>query len=119
MENRIDLDKAAAVLEHRLVSWQKRGLSTGRVTWRDEGNTAVLTVDRSSVRNPDSIGVHVRLGKQEGQLVLFKGGWADLEYWSGDIDDPPILEAPGWDDWLDLGRLGSLLDDFSGRFQSA
>jgi hypothetical protein len=118
MENWIDLDKAATVLEHRLVSWQRRGLSTGGITWRDADNPAVLTVDRSSVRNPDSIGVDVRLGQQAGRLVLFKGGWADLEYW-GDVDDPPILEAPGWEDWLDLDRFGSLLDDFSGRFQNA
>lgn len=43
--------------------------------------------------------------------MLFKGGWADLEYWSGDIDDPPILEAPGWEDWLDLDRLDPSLSN--------
>lgn len=42
----------------------------------------------------------VRKDEQEGQLVVFRGGWADLEYWSGRPSDEPVTEAPGWDDWM-------------------
>jgi hypothetical protein len=44
----------------------------------------------------------VRKHEQEGQLVVFRGGWADLEYRSGSPSDEPVIEAPGWDDWTDL-----------------
>jgi hypothetical protein len=67
---------------------------------------------------PDSVGIAVKKGKQEGLLVLFKGGWADLEHWSGRQGDEPILRAPGWNDWLDEGRFASLLDEFAALFGS-
>jgi hypothetical protein len=34
------------------------------------------------------------LGFQEGSVVLFKGGWCDLAYWSGSPSDDPVIEAP-------------------------
>ena len=42
---------------------------------------SVLREDRSQVAKPDSVGVAVRRQRAEGQLVIFRGGWADLEYW--------------------------------------
>lgn len=65
---------------------------------------------------PDSIGIEVRKGTQEGRLVLFDGGWADLEWWSGEETGEPLLEAPGYGDWLDLGRFEDLLDRFASLF---
>ena len=46
----------------------------------------------------DSAGVALCKGEKEGRLVVFRGGWADLEYWSGRPCDEPVTEAPGWDD---------------------
>ncbi len=54
--------------------------------------------------------------QQEGQLVVFRGGWADLEYWGGGPSDEPVLEAPGWDDRMDLPAIERLLRRFAGLF---
>jgi len=52
----------------------------GPVTWRDQGGgwPPSLKIERDAAADPDSIGVEVRLGVQEGSVVLFKGGWCDL-----------------------------------------
>ncbi len=68
--------------------------------------------DRGAVRDADSIGIRCTKGRQEGLLVLFKGGWCDLEYWSGRSDAEPVVEAPGYDDWLTVDAYGTLLDRF-------
>jgi hypothetical protein len=60
--------------------------------------------------------VAVRKDGQEGRLVVFRGGWADLEYWSGGASDEPVIEAPGWDDWLDLPGIDRLLRRFAVLF---
>lgn len=39
-----------------------------------------LKTDREEVTDADSVGVVVRNQEQEGRLVIFRGGWADLEY---------------------------------------
>jgi hypothetical protein len=62
------------------------------------------------------VGVTVRKHKQEGRLVVFRGGWADLEYWRGGPSDEPVTEAPGWDDWMDLPGIERLLRRFADRF---
>jgi hypothetical protein len=51
--------------------------------------------------------------------VVFRGGWADLEYWSGRPGDEPVIEAPGWDDWMDLSGIERLLRRFAGLFEQA
>jgi hypothetical protein len=63
-----------------------------------------------------SVGVAVRKHEREGQLVVFRGGWADLEYWSGGASDEPVIEAPDWDDWLDLSGIDPLLRRFAALF---
>ena len=63
------------------------------------------------------MGVTVRRGSQEGSVVLFAGGWADLIYWSGDPAFEPVSDAPGWEDWLDVARFGLLLDRFAEMFR--
>ena len=81
------------------------------LTWRDAAASwpSPLREDRGQVAEPDSVGVAVRKDGQEGQLGVFSGGWADLEHWSGGASDEPVIEAPGWDDWMDLPGIDRLL----------
>jgi hypothetical protein len=76
-----------------------------------------LKTDRDDVADPDSIGVTVHLGVQEGSVVLFRGGWCDVEYWSGDASDEPVMGAPGYPDTLTVDEYGRLLDSFINRFR--
>lgn len=45
-----------------------------------------------------------------------RGGWADLEYWSGRLSEEPLTEAPGWNDWMDLSGIEQLLLRFAALF---
>ena len=74
-----------------------------------------LSSERSSVTMPYSIGVRCTKGSQEGSLVLFRGGWADLEYWAGG-DADVVVEAPGWENWLSIASFAALLDRFFNMF---
>ena len=118
MDTRIDLDLAAARLEDRVDTWRQAGLDVGPVTWRDQGAgwPPVIRTDRADVRDADSIGVELRKGLQEASLVLFRGGWADLTYWSGWGSDDVVDEAPGWDDSLDIDAFEALLDRVTALF---
>jgi hypothetical protein len=104
MESRVDLDQVAGLISRHASAWEETGLVVGALTWRDGASswTPSLRVDRSQVAEPDSVGVTVRKHRQKGRLVVFRGGWADLEYWRGGPSDEPMTEAPGWDDWMDL-----------------
>lgn len=62
------------------------------------------------------MGVAVRKDEQEGRLVVFRGGWADLDYWSGRPSDALVSQAPGWGDWLDLPGIEQLLHRFAALF---
>lgn len=118
MDQRIDLDTAAAQLMARVDRWRRRGIAVGAPTWREVGAgwPPVITTDRGVVVAADSLGVALSKGSQEGSVVLFAGGWADLLYWSGDPSDDPIDEVPGWEDWLTIERYGDLLDRFGALF---
>jgi hypothetical protein len=118
MESRVDLDQVAALITRHAVAWEESGLGAGALTWRDAAASwpSRLRGDRGQVAEPDSVGVAVRKHGQEGQLVVFRGGWADLEYWSGGASDEPVIEAPGWDDWLDLPGIDRLLRRFAALF---
>ena len=67
--------------------------------------------------DPDSVGVAVRKQEHEGRLVVFRGGWTDLEYWTGQRSDEPVLEAPGVGDPLSIPDIERLLDRFAGLFR--
>jgi hypothetical protein len=88
----IDLDVAVREIERRAD-----GFTVEPVTWRDQrgGWPPSLNTDRGAVAGPDSIGIKVRLGDQEGSVVLFEGGWCDVEYWPGSASCEPLTEAPG------------------------
>ena len=112
MRTTIDLDVAVREIECRAGGWRTEGFEVGPVTWRDQGEgwPPNLKAERDTVAVPDSIGVEVRLGAQEGSIVLFKGGWCDLEYWSGSRSDEPVIEALGYPEGLTVEGFGFLLD---------
>jgi len=115
VEDLVDLDRAADVLAKRAASWRASGMIVGEVTWRDQGEgwPPKLKTDRDAVRDPDSIGVRCTKGDQEGEVVLFKGGWADSEYWSARAGAEPILDASGADgEPLTVETYGNVLDRF-------
>jgi hypothetical protein len=118
LDDRIDLDQAAQEIVARTPAWRAAGIAVGEPTWRDASEPWPWStkVNRSSVADPDSVGVRCTKGEQEGSLVLFKGGWADLEFWAGD-DADVVVEAPGWGEWLDLKGFAALLDRFGSMFQ--
>jgi hypothetical protein len=113
VEDRVDLDRAVVEVVKRATSWRAAGLTVGDVTWRAQGEgwPPKLKTDRTAVRDPDSIGVRCTKGDQEGEVVLFKGGWADFEYWSGTAGAVPVLDAPGTDGHpLTVETSGHVLD---------
>jgi hypothetical protein len=118
VDARIDLDLAAEQITRRRGAWEQRGINVGDLTWREvgEGWPPVLKTERSAVTDTDSVGVALSKGRQEGSVVLFQGGWADLLYWNGE-DEEAVDEAPGWEDWLTLEAFGDLLDRLGGFFK--
>lgn len=87
------------------------------MTWADDQTTvSEITTDRSRVRGDYSVGVTAERGDEQGAVVLYAGGWCDLEYWSGDTNSEPVVEAPGWNDWLDLEAFERVLDRFESLF---
>ena len=119
MGSRVDLDQVAGLISRHALAWKQSGLVVGALTWRDEAAPwpTPLREDRDQVVEPDSVGVMVRKHQQEGRLVVFLGGWADLEYWGGGPSDRPVIEASGWDDWMDLPGIERLLRRFAGLFE--
>lgn len=117
MQQAIDLDAASVALERRLPLWRAAGMTVGDPTWAD-GQTTIhdVTTERSRVRGDYSVGIRVSRAAVEGMVVLYAGGWCDLEYWSGEADDEPVLEAPGWDEPLDMQGFEAVLDRFEGLF---
>jgi hypothetical protein len=120
MESRLDLDQVAGLISRHAFAWGESGLVAGALTWRDPAarRPCPLTEDRGRVAEPDSVGVAVRKHRQEGNSSSFAavGGWADLEYWSGGASDEPVIEAPGWDDWMDLPGIDRPLRRFAVLF---
>jgi hypothetical protein len=116
MDQLIDLDAAASLLEHHAEGWRALGLAVGPITWAD-GQTTVnaVTTDRSAVRGDYSCAIKLSSGAQEGHLVLYAGGWCDRTYWSGE-GDAFIDDAPGWNDWLDLRRFEAVVEEFGRLF---
>lgn len=86
MDRVVALDEAAAVLVERAVARRSAGLEVGRVTWRDAEASwpQPLESDRGLVHDPGSLGVVIS-GPAEAELsvVLFRGGWADVDFAAG------------------------------------
>jgi hypothetical protein len=81
MDRLIDLDRAAELIEARRRGWESSGITAGHTTWRDEREPwpQKLHNDRGSVVDPDSVGVRLERGYSEAEVVLFRGGWADVQ----------------------------------------
>ncbi|MGY0489396.1 hypothetical protein [Streptomyces sp. WG-D5] len=97
MDRVVDLDEAAAVLAGRTVGWRSAGLEVGQVTWRDAEAPwpQPLETDRARVHDPDSVGVTLcGPGDAELSVVLFRGGWADVDF-IADLGDAGSLPASG------------------------
>lgn len=95
MDRVVDLDEAAVVLVKRVARWRSAGLVVGEMTWRDweaEWPQAFET-ERARVHDPDSLGLVIS-GSSEAELsaVLFRGGWADVDFFAG-LDDAGSLPA--------------------------
>ncbi|MEO0493566.1 MAG: hypothetical protein AAF081_09135 [Actinomycetota bacterium] len=115
----VDLDAAAKEVEDRFEPWRRVGLTVGAITWRDQGDgwpPSFKTV-RADVKDPDSIGVALGKGDQEGEVVLFRGGWCDFVYWSGDPADDPVQDAPGYPDQMTIDGFGAVLDRLADQFR--
>lgn len=119
MDDVIDLDLAALEIEQRSVAWRRSGISVGDLTWRDQSGDwpPTLKTDRSDDADRDSVGVQLHKGQQEGEVVLFKGGWCDLAYWSGDSEDDPIQDAPGYPNNMTIKSFGEVLDRLAAMFR--
>lgn len=95
----MDLDEAAAEVAARRPGWEAAGagLAVGRVTWREGAAPGPhgLETDRSRVADPDALGVLLS-GPADTLLsvVLFRGGWADVDYAAGP-DDAGVLPGAG------------------------
>jgi hypothetical protein len=117
VEQNIDLDEGAVALTQRLPRWQARGLSVGDITWADgQLFDHEVTADRQRVRGDYSMGIRARRDREEGEVILYAGGWCDLEYWSGRPVDQPFAETHGWEEPLDLPAFVRVLDRFESLF---
>jgi hypothetical protein len=78
----VDLDVLADRLRSVVEEW-RRGVDVGPLTWRDyEGGwPRPITPDRASVRSPESLGLVVRKRAVDDvlEIVVYTGGWADVE----------------------------------------
>lgn len=112
MERVVDLDEAAAAaaVADRRPAWQAAGLAVEPVTWRDETApwSQQLKTERSQVHIPDSVGIHLH-GPNETELlvVLYRGGWADIDYMV-DADDAGVIPNSTV---VSAQAFASLLDD--------
>jgi hypothetical protein len=78
----LDLDQVAGVLASLRSGWLGQGLTAGPLTWRDARASwpKPLATNRSAVFEPESVGITLTAsGGREGRLVIWHGGWADVE----------------------------------------
>lgn len=112
MDTRLNLDDVTAEIRERVPDWEGRGLEVGPVTWRDEEDKSPeLKVDRTDVLEPVSVGIAVRTNGQEGRLVIYKEGWADISVFDSE-ENNDVNEVIGWEDWFTLDAVGSVIDRF-------
>lgn len=110
----LDLDQAASEITKRQNAWKTRGLTSGAITWRDESAPwpKPFETDRSKVSDPDSVGIRIAGPiHAELEIVLFRGGWADVDYYAGSDDFGPI---PAFD-LTSASMFAALLDTWVAR----
>jgi hypothetical protein len=98
MDRLVDLDAVAAVLVQRRPQWVAGGLTVSELTWRDASAAwpQPIVTDRAAVADPESLGLVMRgTGGDEAELVLWRGGWADLDaVLGGEV----VTEGPAFTD---------------------
>lgn len=79
----IDLDVVANVIAARRIELEASGLAVAQPTWMDLDAPwpAPLVTDPTQIGRPRSIGVQF-FGDEdaEGLIVVYAGGWADVDY---------------------------------------
>ena len=86
-----------------------RRLDVDAMTWRDEAAAwpQGLETNRADVVDPDSVGVRLYgPAGSELEIVVFRGGWADLDYLTP--DGKLVAECP---EFSTAVAVASLLDD--------
>jgi hypothetical protein len=110
----IDLDAAAKAIEARRSNWERLGFHVGQLTWRDQARGwPWQLVSRDRAVQPDSVGFRLNRGVAEGGIVLFDGGWADVEWWDGTTNDPEV-SAP---DIESIDAFAAFLDGALARWR--
>jgi hypothetical protein len=108
----VDLDAVLVELTRRRPGWTRRGLVVGEFTWRDAAAAwpQPIVNDRESVADPESVGMTFDAGDgAEALLVLWTGGWADLE---ASINGQLVLEAP---EFVDVASCVAVADALVAR----
>ena len=96
MDSVVDLDAAAAEIRRRIPQWTARGLEPGAITWRDAAAPwpQQPQTDRTSVVDPDSVGLRFSAADAGvAEIVLYRGGWADLTVIPNTRDREPIIST--------------------------
>jgi hypothetical protein len=109
----LDLDLAAQEIEQRRAEWAKHHFEFGPLTWRDSREWPPRLAAREAVADPDSVGMRVHRGVAQGSVVLFRGGWADVEWWEGSLEIDSEMTAP---DVADIAAFCALLDALLNRW---
>ncbi|WP_265520111.1 hypothetical protein [Oerskovia flava] len=98
MEHLVDLDVLADRMRSGIEEWNYVA-SVGPLTWRDEAAAwpHPITPDRSSVQVPESLGFTLRKHAldDEFEMVVWTGGWADVDYL---LDDEVYTFCPEFRD---------------------
>jgi hypothetical protein len=106
----LDLDRAARIIAERLPGWLAWGLTVQAPTWMDNDVAwpRPLLTDRADARRPMSLGVQVSRDDPYGAalVVLYAGGWVDVDYLAVGNDDV----ASEYVEFADIEEFGALLD---------
>lgn len=85
----LDLDRIAAVMAETSAEFQPPGVVMDTPTWLDMDATwpYASVTDRAEINRPRSIGITFQgPGDSEGVIVVYAGGWADVDYLRPDDD---------------------------------
>lgn len=111
MEHLIDLDVLAARIRDRSAVWSARA-DMGPLTWRDEAAKwpQPITQDRESVRIPESLGFRMDRSPDILLVVVWIGGWFDIEILKGEEHVQPFAEFKTVDEAM--GHVERVVEEF-------
>ncbi len=97
MSSPLDLDRVAAVLAGLRPQLMEQGLVVRPLLWRDARQSwpQTLHTDRGKVIEPESVGLTLTgPDGREGRLVIWRGGWADVDVLAGGTVTTRNPDAP-------------------------